>query len=354
VATDEDEPTALFVSCHHAREITTPEAALDAAQYLLDNYDGSTTAYVDSNEIWIIPVANPDGYNRVWVEDNLWRKNVRETCVTPPSSDGVDLNRNYPHDWSLCGSGSNMGCSEVYYGPSAASEPETQTMIALNQREHFAVSIDYHSFGEDVLWGYYQEGAPCAQVNMTQLPPIIDTRNALQAAIGFAERGPSASGEHYEWQYNAIGVLAYLLEIDSNAQGFQPLYDQVPGIVAGLRPGIDVILDRIEGPQIRGYIRDGRTGDPISANLSIAEIILSGGEQRFSEPRFGRYQWLLTAGTYNLTASKPGYDPANTQAVVSSTPVERELVLNPQVTPFRLAAGAASGGGSQIRRFTKQ
>ncbi|HEX9636591.1 MAG TPA: M14 family zinc carboxypeptidase [Acidobacteriota bacterium] len=352
VAADEDEPTALFVGGVHAREIVTPEAALDAAQYLLGNYGGGTTAFVDRNEIWIVPLANPDGYHKVWTENFFWRKNNRDSCFNMFNNDGIDLNRNFAHHWAQCGQQSGDGCSDVYRGPSAWSEPETQTLMALNQREHFAVSIDYHSYGEDVLWGYSTD-PPCVQMHSSQLPPVVATRNALQGALGFTERSPSASGEHFEWQVNAIGVHAYLLEINSAAQEHQPPYSEVAGIVAGLRPGVDVILNRIEGPQVRGHVVDGRSGDPISANLAIAGIVLSDNEKRFSEPLFGRYQWMLSAGSYMLTASKTGYDPVTIPVAVGAGPANQDLALNPQVAPFRLAVAAAAGGSSRIRRFSK-
>jgi hypothetical protein len=39
VAIDEDEPAMLVVSAHHAREISTPVIALDAADRLTSGYD---------------------------------------------------------------------------------------------------------------------------------------------------------------------------------------------------------------------------------------------------------------------------------------------------------------------------
>lgn len=327
VAVDEDEPTALVVACHHAREITTPEAALDAAGYLLANATGTTRAYVEGNEIWIVPVVNPDGYVHVFLVDNLWRKNKRETCAGT-SGDGVDLNRNYPKDWGPCG-GSTGGCNETYRGPSTASEAETQTIMALNQREHFAVSIDYHSAGEDVLWGYYNS-ASCPQINPTLQAPVIETRNALMAALGFTQRGPSAGGEHYEWQYNVIGSHAYLLEINSSAQGFQPPYSQVAAIVTALRPGLHVMLDRAEGPQIRGHVTDAG-GNPLVADISIQGIYLTGGELRQSSGPDGRYQWMLSPGRYQVRVGRIGYVAQTFIVDLGSAPAELDVTLAPSV-----------------------
>lgn len=56
VEQDEDEPNVLIVSNHHARELITPEIALDTAMQLLINYDKdpAITRIVNENQIYII------------------------------------------------------------------------------------------------------------------------------------------------------------------------------------------------------------------------------------------------------------------------------------------------------------
>src|SRR5690606_34977711 len=55
VEQDEDEPNVLIVSNHHARELITPEIALDTAMQLLINYDKdpAITRIVNENQIYI-------------------------------------------------------------------------------------------------------------------------------------------------------------------------------------------------------------------------------------------------------------------------------------------------------------
>ena len=150
---DEDEPAMLIVGTHHAREINVPVIGLEAAERLTAEYgsdDPQITDAVNSHEIWIAPVWNPDGYNYVFSTNNMWRKNRRVLT----GGVGVDQNRNYAQAWSTSCAGSTSPPSDTYKGPSPASEPETQTMMIWSQRERFAKVIDYHSSGREVLFAY--------------------------------------------------------------------------------------------------------------------------------------------------------------------------------------------------------
>ena len=152
VQVDEDEPAMLVATTHHAREISTPVIALEAAARLTAGYgvDERITSAVDAHEIWIAPVWNPDGYNYVFTTNNLWRKNRRVFS----NGVGVDQNRNYPQAWSSSCAGSTSVSSDTYKGPSAGLEAETRTMIAWSESERFAKVIDYHSYGREVLYAY--------------------------------------------------------------------------------------------------------------------------------------------------------------------------------------------------------
>jgi hypothetical protein len=51
------------------------------------------TQILDTQEVWIAPIWNPDGYVYVFEQDNTWRKNRRDNG---DGTFGVDQNRNYP------------------------------------------------------------------------------------------------------------------------------------------------------------------------------------------------------------------------------------------------------------------
>ena len=194
VSVDEDEPAMLVAATHHAREISTPVIALEAADRLTTGYDTDPriTEAVNSHEIWIAPVWNPDGYNYVFTGNNLWRKNRRVFSTGV----GVDQNRNYPQAWATSCAGSTSVGSETYKGPSAASEPETRTMMAWSETERFAKVIDYHSYGREVLYAYRCLSHPFTAWMQQEAA-------ALSVASGYGghTRVPSAEGEHQQWQF---------------------------------------------------------------------------------------------------------------------------------------------------------
>jgi hypothetical protein len=160
-AADEDEPEVLIMGNHHAREIMSVEIPLLFAKYLLANYGTDTlvTRLVDTREIWIAPMINPDGH--VYVELNhstpwysWWRKNRRDNG---DGSYGVDVNRNYSYKWGYDNVGSSpTPSSEVYRGSAAFSEPETRAVRDFCATRHFTLALSYHSYGELILypWGY--------------------------------------------------------------------------------------------------------------------------------------------------------------------------------------------------------
>ena len=75
-------------------------------------------------DLWLLPLMNPDGF----------ANDVRG------NEHGVDLNRNFPHDWTAIAAPGDW----QYSGSGPASEPETQAYMALAERVRPALTLWYH------------------------------------------------------------------------------------------------------------------------------------------------------------------------------------------------------------------
>ena len=156
---DGERPAVLYLGAQHAREWITPEMNRRLMHYFLDNYgsDPQITKLVDENELWFVPVANPDGYDFTFSRgQRLWRKNLRDNngdgTITP--GDGVDPNRNFATKWGYDNEGSSPNpASETYRGTAPNSEPESQALEAFMGRVGFEFFVNYHSAAELLLYG---------------------------------------------------------------------------------------------------------------------------------------------------------------------------------------------------------
>ncbi len=158
---DSTEPGVLFDGLHHAREWATIETVIFYADTLTKGYgtDPVITDLVDNNEIWLIPIVNPDGYVYDYPGGNMWRKNRKPYL----GYTGTDLNRNYngalnedPHgDWCSVpdgGSITNHPSHSTFCGAYAGFGDVVDAMMDFHRTHDINANISYHSYGEEIIW----------------------------------------------------------------------------------------------------------------------------------------------------------------------------------------------------------
>jgi Zinc carboxypeptidase/Immune inhibitor A peptidase M6 len=246
---DGSKPVTLFESTQHAREWISAEVNRRLFSYFLEHRrDREVRRLLERNEVWFIPIMNPDGYDYTFTQKatRLWRKNLRDVNgdgVIDPAHDGVDMNRNWPEKWNYDLEGSSDDpSSETYHGSGPASEPEVAAARRLHQRLKPRFLIDYHSFAQLILW---PEGWQ-VETNATDAPLMqaLAGDDDHPAVAGF---DPDVSAELYTTNgdvtgdaYNNWGTQAYTVEL-SGGTG-----DGVGGTVDGpdsLPPGGFVFQD---------------------------------------------------------------------------------------------------------------
>jgi len=163
VAVDEDEPEVLLLSLQHAREWLGGMTLLGITERFVNGYetDATVTELINTMELFVILVCNPDGYVYTHTSDRLWRRNRR-------SGGGVDLNRNFSWQWGV-GNG----------GPAPLSEPETVALkdFIVSRDKALVGCLNYHTYNTRVMhsWAYSYE-----------LPPNVDVMGPLARDVALA------------------------------------------------------------------------------------------------------------------------------------------------------------------------
>jgi carboxypeptidase T len=196
----------------HAREWIASMVATCVADRLIRDYDRDPAirAFVDRTELWVVPVVNPDGYQLTWAGQRFWRKNRQGRF-------GVDLNRNFSVGFGGTGS-SGVPASETYRGPNAFSEPESRALRDLAKREHVALHIDFHAYGQIVLYPWGFKGTPPA--DRDRLAAVGDRVTSAAIAAHGTPFTLSSGVEFYpaagiltDWMYGEAGALSYTIEL---------------------------------------------------------------------------------------------------------------------------------------------
>jgi murein tripeptide amidase MpaA len=176
----------LFGGCH-ARELVNPDLLLQFAFKLMTAFNTNTDLVfgsvvyatstvqliVQSIDVIIVPLINPDGRAYVQSTDPWWRKNRNPnggaTCA------GVDINRNYDFLWSSgIGTSTNL-CSETYKGTAPFSEPETRNVRSLlDTYPEIEAMVDVHSYSELVLYPWGDDETQTTDPNMNFMNPAFN------------------------------------------------------------------------------------------------------------------------------------------------------------------------------------
>jgi hypothetical protein len=171
-----DKPTLLLVGGHHARDIATTEVLLRFAAYLTTGYgtDPDATWLLDHRAVVVLPLANPDGYQRVVGGYPAYKNSNAAYCPSNSLYRGADLNRNYPWAWNTVGTSQNQ-CDSSYPGPAALSEPESRAVLTLAVASGVDLSLNLQAPGPSILypWGH-----------TPVLPPDAEGLAAMGRALG--------------------------------------------------------------------------------------------------------------------------------------------------------------------------
>jgi hypothetical protein len=318
----------VYLYCQqHAREWATPLTCLETAEQLLRNYaiNPKTQDLVNNLDIFILPSSNPDGSHYSIHNFGQQRKNMTNQCVvggketddpfaanfwtartpfggTTPytaidpaarTAWGVDMNRNNTVGTLFDGYiGASTSCtSEVFAGPSEASEPEIQNELWIADTfTNIKFSNNIHSFGGYFMWapGTYLpdrgEGeAVHANIGVEKYffeagDRILNRIKEHRNTVILPERtGPiadvlySAAGNSADEHWYVRGTIAYSFETGADRYANTTLSLAAPAGATGIRVGNRNGYDA--GDKIRiGF------GTANEETATVASVVNPGGQ----------------------------------------------------------------------------
>jgi hypothetical protein len=264
---EEDEPELRICGVHHGNEYMGAELSLLLAQYLTQNYETNTTVttLVNTREIWVIPIVNPDG----------------RVASTRGNANGVDLNRDYGYMWGEWGDST-----------SPFSQPETQVIRENALENPFVLSLSFHTSEMKVnyIWNYKHERAPDNAV-VEYLSNQYGSHNGYDVVEGYDWY--QTMGDTNDFSYGCRGDIDWTIETPNT---------NIPQVWELHREAMfDIIKAADMG--LRGIVTDAQTGQPLAATVWVEEAYWP----CFTDPVVGDYHKPLLPGTYHVSVRANGY-----------------------------------------------
>ncbi len=301
---DEAEPEVFYTSTMHVDETTGYVLLLRLMDELLENpsNDPRIDALLDGLEIWINPLANPDG---AYAGGNAGVSGARRFLAN-----GVDANRNFP---------------DPIYGENPdgqARAPETEAMMAFAMERNFTLAANFHGGAEvfnypwdsrperhpDDDW-FRDAGRQWADLAQQHWPGSRDYFRDLDNGITNGYDWYPVSGGRQDWMNAYAGTFEVTVEL-SRVKNPDPA--TLPDYWQANRPALLAWLERAT-VRIHGQVVDDKYR-PIADALITLDDRDTTVAPVFSDAVTGHFFRLTTGGVRRLRITAPGYRPLETKA----------------------------------------
>ncbi|WP_419766725.1 M14 family zinc carboxypeptidase [Arcobacter sp.] len=238
IETANSKPALFYTGTIHAREWIGHELAIEFASYILKNLETDPTlqTYLNESTIYMVPCANPDGYEYSRKHFSFWRKNRRQNL---DGTYGVDLNRNFPIGFVK----STNTSSNVYGGPEPFSEPETQSLRDfVLSHPNITIALDYHSQGNVFFPAHdfrHEDTIDTIDMNTLCANMAEEIRKISGREYGIHQGKPPAkliSGSGREFYYSQ-GILSSVVEV-----GTRNISDYMEDMSENIREHIPALI----------------------------------------------------------------------------------------------------------------
>ena len=290
---DEPEPAVMLSASIHGDETAGFIMLMRLAEYLAAGSGGGGLAseLVAGLEIWINPLANPDG---------MYRNNDTMTSPVRANSLGYDLNRNFP---------------DPAASPPPPLQKETADMMNFMKKIRPALSINLHGGAEVVNypWDRWTRLHPDDEWFNSVSRRYADTvhLHAPPGYMTFLDNGVTRGWQWYlitggrqDYVTYSLGGREVTVEMDdikmTPGSNLEAMWEW------NHRSLLRYIAEALTG--VQGTVTDAESGDPLSARIFIAGHD-SDSSHVMSDTLHGAYCRLLPPGSWSLGFTCPGYEP---------------------------------------------
>ncbi|EZH75576.1 hypothetical protein ATO12_01975 [Aquimarina atlantica] len=324
---NEQEPRVMYTSSMHGDEIAGFPMMLNLIDYLLGAYNNTSHPkhaeiknLLDNNEVWINPLANPDG---------TYRNSANNTSVanaTRGNANNVDLNRNYPDP------------DDGAHPDGNSYQTETVAFMNFAGTKHFVLSANFHG-GIELInypWDTYAGAHPDEDYFIYVSKEYRDHCQANSPAGYFTGQNNGITNGYawYEVQggrqdyqiYNHKG-REVTVELSNNKT---PPANQLVNYWNYNREALLAFLKQVNYG-IRGVVTDASTNQSIQAKVTIV------GRESYdswvpTELPEGDYYRPIKAGTYDILYEAECYESLTLTGVTVAD--YATVVKNVQLTPI--------------------
>jgi len=267
-----EKPALFYTGTIHAREWIGIELALGFGEYIQEHadYDPYLNDILNTTTLYMVPCANPDGFEYSRNHFAFWRKNRRKN---EDGTFGVDLNRNFSVGFTK----NNNMSSNVYSGPHPFSEPETCALRDfVLEHNNITITLDYHSQGNVFFPAHnflHEDDEKAIDLNLLASNMAEEIRKESGREYGNHMGKPPTkliSGSGREFYYSQ-GALAFVVEVGSrNISDYQEnmsehIDENVPALMFALK----------EVPNYKSEDGLKRVENFIAINVTEREVELS-------------------------------------------------------------------------------
>ena len=295
VGNKENEPSFLYTSSMHGDELTGYVLMLRLIDEILNGYgtNGRITNLVNEIDIWINPLANPDGAYAGGNQD-VWN-------ATRYNASWVDLNRNFPDP------------EDGDHPDGNPWQEETIIFMGLSDTVNFHLASNLHTGTELAnypwdTWGYLtaddngwrhvcREYADSCQINGNS--GYFDSQNN---GITNGHDWYEVDGGRQDYMNYFRHCREFTLELSHNKipdPNYLPYYWQ-----ANYPSLLNFMEQSLYG--LRGVVTDSISGAPLKAKITIDNHDID-SSHIYSNLPIGNYHRYLYQGNYDVTFNKAGY-----------------------------------------------